>query len=85
MPASLGRILFNVGLLSTGLISVLLSLAGSTTQSYLSLGLCTRTKLLHHSTVSSMPWSTSICCFCSISTSFFMGPWSTCATLLEDP
>ena len=54
MPASLGRISFNVGPLCTGLISALLSLDRFRNNHTLPLALGTSTKLLSHSDVSFM-------------------------------
>ena len=79
---SLGRIMFNVGPLCTGLISTLSTLAGYRHNHILPLALETITKLLHHSNVSSMPRGIIIYYFCSLSSSSFRDSWSTHATLL---
>ena len=54
MDTSLSRILFNLWPQCTGLINVLSSLAGSRQKHTLPLTLGTRTKLFHHSDVSSL-------------------------------
>ena len=54
---SLGRILFSVGPLCTGLINAWLSHAGSKHSCTLPVALGTNTKLLHHSAVLSTPSS----------------------------
>ena len=82
MPASLSRITFNVGPLCTSLISTLLSLARSRHKHTIPLDLGARMNVLHHSEVSFMPRSTIICCFCSLSSSFFRDSWRVYSTLL---
>ena len=83
-PARLGKILFTVGSLCAGLISALLSLAGSRHNYTLPLAFETMTELLDHSNVSSTPRDTIICYFCSLSNSTLRGSWSTYTTLLGD-
>ena len=74
MPASLGRMSFNVGPLCTGLISTSLSLARSRHSVTLSFALWTSTKLLHHLNVLYMLSGTIICCLCNLPTSFLRVP-----------
>ena len=82
-PANLSRISLNVGPLYTGLISILLSLARSRHNHILPFIFGTMTKLLYYSDDSSAPGGTTICCFCSQSTSSLRGSWSIYATLLQ--
>ena len=73
MSASLGRMSFRVQPLWTGLISTLLSLAGSKHNCTLQLAFGSRIKLLYHSAVSSTSNGTIMCCFCSLSSSSLSG------------
>ena len=75
MPASLSRVLLRIVFLCTGLISTLLSLAGSSHKCTLPLALSIGTKLLHHSDVSSTPNNTIMCCFCNLSSSSLSRCW----------
>ena len=82
MPASLCRISFMIRAMWIGLISALLSPAGSRHSLTLPFTLWMSTKLLHCLDVSSTPSETIICCLCSLSNTPFSGSCKEYATLL---
>ena len=81
-PASLSKMLFNVGPLCTGLISTLLSLARSRAQPYITLSFGNKYKAISPSDVSSTSKAIIICCFCNLSKSSLRDSWSKYGTLL---
>ena len=81
-PANLGRISLRVRVLSIGLISNLLGLAGSRHIHILPFAFDTMTKPLPHSDVSFTTKGTIICCFCNQSRSSLRGCLRAYAILL---